>query len=93
MFFYLLNVKAGQPYATLAIWVSGKLPEGAVKKSRTPFARQPQEKLPWLWLRNWSDLAAEAKVGDELLVVLIALALDVIKELAALGNHFQEPAA
>jgi len=38
-------------------------------------------------------LAAESEFSDELLVVLIALALDVIKELAALGNHFQESAA
>ena len=40
-----------------------------------------------------SGLAAQAEVSDELLVILFALALDVIKELAALGNHFQESAA
>ncbi|MEK6232101.1 MAG: hypothetical protein N2A42_09620, partial [Luteolibacter sp.] len=50
--FFFFNVKAGQPYATLAIWVSEKFPEGAIK-SLALFARQPQEMIPWLLLRNW----------------------------------------
>lgn len=67
-------------------------PEEAVKFTRTLFARQPRERLPWLLLRNRWLLAAEAELVDEILVVLIAFALDVIKQLAALRYEFEESA-
>lgn len=93
MFFFCLNVKAAQPYAARTIWFSRKLPGGSGRKNAHPFCKTATEETPVAVIAKLVLLAAESEVSDELLIALIALALDIVEELAALGNHFQESAA
>ena len=66
---------------------------GSGQKNAHPFCKTATGETPVAAFAKLVLLAAKSEVFNQLEVVRIALALDVIKEFAALGNHFQESAA